>query len=152
MANRPACIVCGKKKKLTKTKLGHGTIHVCSSLCQKLLTLKINGDYSPVIWVGRDDISAEETNDENMLAEEELKTVKDMEIIVLAEDMADFLWNYKDIGDEYSDSKENALESWKKNKEKEHIQTCSKLDLPLLVGNLKFNANQKHLEERLKGK
>lgn len=151
MKPRNQCIICGRKFHLSKVEFPHGTVYVCyDRKCKEMIALKVNDDdYAPIIWVGRGDLY--EDDDNHVLTEEELKTVTDEELIHMASDLQDWIWN-DSFGQDYHEGLKQVCDFWKENKEMKHIRECPKKDLPLLIGNLKFDSNQKVLEERLRGK
>ena len=140
------CIICGKKESVKESvhdyDLPHGTISICtSSQCKKLLTYKINFAV-PVVWFSLEDAYEEDGND--FLTKEEAEALTDEEIVDLGDEVSE------DIGYGFSGHVESAVESWKMSREKEKIMNTPLKKLPLLIGSIEFNANKRHLEERLK--
>ena len=144
MANNK-CIICGRKPSY-KITLPHGTIFVCHNECAELLTLKINDNNSPVIWVGHSDLYEEDYKE--ILTKEEMENLTSEDMIEIAHNTADALGDY--FWEEYNDALGRAAEWWRENQEMKYIKNCPKEDLPLLINNIKYENNKKIFEERLK--
>jgi hypothetical protein len=155
------CIICGRKEgdsydengeyklHLKKYKLPHGTIYLCNEdTCSKHLTLQINNFASPIMWVSEADLFEEDSNEH--ITKEELENLTAEELIELADNTADYIWN-GNFGDTFHDAIDDTVEQWREEKEKKMVETTPEKELPLLIENLKYKRNKELLEKRLKG-
>lgn len=144
----PAVETCGETNIFTY-KLPHGSIHLCGSgQCRKLLTLQINDFASPMVWVSKDDLYEE--TDIDTLSKEEAENLTPEDLIEITTDAADMMWNGS-FGEEYREILDNSAKQWRENKEGELVQNTPEEELPLLIGNLKYDRSKEYLEQRLRG-
>jgi len=150
MSDTNKCFICGKEGSFIE-HLPHGQICVCQSKCLEILTLKINNDAYPVVWVSRDDIHNEdEDEDQRRMPKEDYDTLESEEIIRIASDTANALGDY--FWNSYDDALKTAL-FWRKERvELKMIKNTPDEDLPLLIGKIEFESNKRFFENRLKGK
>ena len=149
------CIVCGRKEGDTYTsycqeyevfisefKLPHGSVPLCNNKkCKQIFTTTIWDKSYPVVWLADDDLV-----DGEHMTEEEFEKLSVDELIELADDTAELLWQ----GD-FSEEFHNIIEQTFEQKEKERVKDTPRKGLPLLIGALKYNRNKVLLEQRLKG-
>lgn len=150
------CIICGKKDGdtygieskteyevfVSEHKFPHGSIPICNNKkCKQILTTNLWDKAYPVVWMGDSDLV-----DGEHLTEEEFEKLSVEELIEFAENVAELLWN-GDFHEEFHDLIGNTLIE----NEKEMIKNTPRKRLPLLIGALKFDINNKVLESCLKG-
>lgn len=148
------CIICGKEFEANngmgeRYQTDYGLLCVCyKSSCKNLLTLKINDGNFPVIWIGPPDLYEEDYNE--ILTRKEMDEMPPEDMIQIAQDTAEALGDF--FWDEYREAVVQAADWWREKKEKEHIETCPKEDLPLLINDIKYKNNKEIFEKRLKEK
>lgn len=155
------CIICGAKEgdkhprwdceiTIRTYKLPHGSINICTQGCMKLLTLHINDGATPVIWLSKDDLYEKDYN-EDCLTLDEADNLTPEDIIELATDTAELLWNGS-LNDTYRETLDVAIDGWRREKERKRVAETPVKELPLLIGNLNYDVSIKLLERRLKEK
>ena len=149
MGKTHKCIVCGKEGELPySTELPHGTIHICSNACNDILTLKINGNCFPVVWVSPDDLNDGDEDNPNPMTREEYENMPPEDTIEIARDTGQ-AWG-DSLFHELQESLKEAVRWWRIRVEERRIKTCPAEDLPLFVDNIQFDDNIKVFEERLR--
>ena len=151
MSDINKCIVCGKDI-VYKETFPHGNFTLCPAQeCREKITLQINFDNYPVIWVGRDDLHNENEDEAHRrMPKEEYDTLESEEIIRIASDTADALGDH--FWESYDDALREALKWRKERVELKMIKDTPDEDLPLLIGKIEFESNKRFFENRLKGK
>jgi len=149
MPNKNKCIVCGKEVEYKET-FPHGSFTLCPAAgCREKMTLQINCDSYPVIWVGREDLYNEDSGYHRM-PKDEYDAMETEDIIEIAKNAADVLgddfW-----GDTFDGAVKEALQARRNRIEYLKIKNTPEEDLPILVGTIEFPENQRFFENRLKG-
>jgi len=153
------CIICGQKEgdsygegykvHINEHKLPHGTVYLCTNAhCGRHLTLQLNNFASPIAWVSGEDLFEEGGNE--YMTREELENLTAEELIDLADNTADYIWNGS-FGETYHTAVEDTVEQWREEKEKKMVEATPEKELPLLIESLKYKRNKELLEKRLKG-
>jgi hypothetical protein len=157
------CIICGVKEGEIKNghviyiqnhKLPHGKIYLCHyDSCQKMLTCLINNEASPMVWVSKDDLSDDYANCyANCLTEEEMEKLTPEDIIEIADNATDLMYDGNSLWylETYRENLSCAVDEWRVQKELEVVENLPAKELPLLIGNLKYQSSIDVLEKRLK--
>lgn len=133
------CIVCGKTTKHF-IKLEHGSIPICNELreCRDLLNFKVNYESYPILFVGKDEFIEHDL-------ETYIDDLPDKDVISLAKDVRDYA-----LGDSFWEGWSEALINTHEELEHDLIEKKPLEDLPLMIGHLEYERNEKVLEQRLK--
>jgi len=134
------CIICGTQCK-TVHKLPFGTIRCHADLCFKSLIYSVEKSY-PILWMGTCDLE-----DLGEYTKEELDKTSPENMRIAADAATDALWNNQYFGDTFGDLITLAATSLERSK----IYDTPLEELPLLMGQLKFEENETFLIKRIKG-
>jgi len=138
------CIICGKKRCLTMVKLPHGKFQVClGGKCFRKVVRAVQGwhtvaGFSFSEFINEEHFTKKELDEMKLTPEDEL---------ALADDVSDSFWNDDYIGDSFKESVKYAAQQ----AEKLSLKRMPREQLPLKIGDLKFDENIPILEQLLKG-
>lgn len=139
------CIVCGKKRHLTKVIFPHGKFEVCcGGACRKHVVRKVQGYYSIAGFSFNEFIDAEFFSQKELDA---MKLTREDELDLADNFVVEHFWN-----DDYvSSSIREAIQYAAEAAEKMSLRRMPREQLPLKIGDLKFDDNIPILEQLLKG-